>query len=97
MERNEKLEKVWTEMIHDRKNIILNNESTTRSREDHLEWCKTRALEYIDRGDSRNAVLSFISDMSKHPETENNRALQILPLIINSSPMEVKKFIQGFN
>jgi hypothetical protein len=40
-----------------------------RTREEHLEWCKQRAREYLDRGDLANAVASMGSDMDKHPET----------------------------
>lgn len=39
-------------------------------REQHLAWCKERALAYVDRGDLVNALASFTSDMSKHPETD---------------------------
>jgi hypothetical protein len=40
-----------------------------RTREEHLEWCKERAREYLDRGDLANAVASMGSNMDKHPET----------------------------
>ena len=40
-----------------------------RTREEHLEWCKQRAREYLDRGELANAVASMGSDMDKHPET----------------------------
>jgi hypothetical protein len=40
-----------------------------RTREEHLEWCKQRAREYLDRGDLANAVASMGSDLDKHPET----------------------------
>jgi hypothetical protein len=40
-----------------------------RTREEHLEWCKERAREYLDRGDLANAVASMGSDMDNHPET----------------------------
>jgi hypothetical protein len=40
-----------------------------RTRAEHLEWCKQRAREYLDRGDLANAVASMGSDMDKHPET----------------------------
>jgi hypothetical protein len=40
-----------------------------KTREEHLEWCKQRAREYLDRGDLANAVASMGSDMDKHPET----------------------------
>ena len=40
-----------------------------RTREEHLEWCKQRAREYLDRGELADAVASMGSDMDKHPET----------------------------
>jgi hypothetical protein len=36
---------------------------------EHLEWCKSRALEYLEQGDLLQAHASMISDLSKHPET----------------------------
>jgi hypothetical protein len=39
------------------------------TREEHLEWCKQRAREYLDRGELADAVASMGSDMDKHPET----------------------------
>ena len=40
-----------------------------RTREEHLEWCKQRAREYLDRGELADAVASMGSDMDSHPET----------------------------
>lgn len=40
------------------------------TREEHLAWCKKRALEYLDHGDIQGAFSSFASDMGKHPETK---------------------------
>jgi hypothetical protein len=42
----------------------------TDTREDHLAWCKERALAYVDRGDLVNALASMGSDMRKHPDTD---------------------------
>ena len=39
------------------------------SRDQHLEWCKDRAMVYIDDHDLINAMASFASDLRKHPET----------------------------
>jgi hypothetical protein len=39
------------------------------TREEHLEWCKARAREYLDQGDVINAIASMLSDLSKHDET----------------------------
>jgi len=45
------------------------------NRQGHLEWCKKRAIEYVDNGDLNNAFASFQSDMGKHNETANHMAL----------------------
>ena len=37
-------------------------------RDEHLTWCKQRALEYLDRGEIANALASMGSDLAKHPE-----------------------------
>ena len=36
-----------------------------RSRAEHLAWCKTRALAYVDNGDCASAVVSLLSDLGK--------------------------------
>jgi hypothetical protein len=43
----------------------------TVTRDEHLAWCKKRALEYVDAGDLTNAVASMGSDLKKHPDTDN--------------------------
>lgn len=57
------------------------------SREDHLAWCKSRALECVARGDLHEAVASMISDMQKHPLTDT-RALGDLAM---AGMMDAKK------
>jgi hypothetical protein len=39
-----------------------------RDREEHLKWCKERALEYLDCGDVANAIASMSSDLRKHED-----------------------------
>lgn len=36
-------------------------------RSDHLDWCRIRALEYLDIGRPDLAFVSFVSDLSKIP------------------------------
>jgi hypothetical protein len=38
------------------------------TREEHLNWAKTRAFEYLDRNEPDNALASILSDLGKHPE-----------------------------
>ena len=47
------------------------------SRAQHLEWAKARALEYVELGQLRYALNSTVSDLRKHPETENHLAIQL--------------------
>jgi hypothetical protein len=42
------------------------------TRQEHLDWCKLRALQYYDTGDVNQAFASMSSDFSKHPETEEH-------------------------
>lgn len=70
-------------------------------RREHLKWCKDRALEYVNMGDTQQAFASFSSDMSKHPETANHSALQLGTSLFVAghlnSKAEMEKWINGFN
>ena len=71
------------------------------TRQQHLEWCKKRAHEYLANGDIQNAYASMASDLNKHPETEGHPAVQLGMMLMMSgklsSPTEMGKFIDGFN
>jgi hypothetical protein len=41
------------------------------TRDEHLAWCKRRALECIDAGDLTHAVAGMASDLKAHPDTDN--------------------------
>lgn len=47
------------------------------TRQQHLEWAKERALEYIRMGDLRNAFMSMQSDLNKHPELQDHAAIEL--------------------
>lgn len=68
------------------------------TKEQHIEWCKKRALEYVDAGNLKNAFLSFQSDMRKHDETENHSFLELFSLEYFAghlkTPKEMRKFIE---
>jgi hypothetical protein len=72
------------------------------TRDEHLAWCKKRALEYVDRGEIREGFTSMLSDLRKHPELENHKGGEIgvmfmtLPGWIDNS-REVRRWIEGFN
>jgi hypothetical protein len=70
----------------------------TRTREEHLAWCKERALEYVDRGELRDAVASMGSDLSKHPETKQSSTLMLLGIhcVLNGDVAGTRRWIEGF-
>ena len=73
-------------------------EQTTRN--EHLEWCKVRAREYLDAGDAPQAFASFASDMSKHPETAGHIGLGLGLMMLMSRPQtvdEARRWVEGFN
>lgn len=41
------------------------------TRDEHLAWCKRRALEYFAAGDVQQAVASMTSDLKAHADTDN--------------------------
>jgi hypothetical protein len=71
------------------------------TRQEHLDWCKKRALEYVDRGDMKNAYASMVSDLNKHEETRNHSAIQLGMMLMMGGYLakkeEMTKFINGFN
>lgn len=71
------------------------------TRQEHVQWCKDRAMEYVNDGDLQGAYASMTSDLGKHPETEGHSAIQLgMMLMIGghlSTAQEMGKFIDGFN
>lgn len=74
-----------------------------RTRQEHLQACKDRAMEYVNEGDLLQAVTSMMSDLTKHPETSVlSGALATLGFIAAQQAQEgdragVVRYIQGFN
>lgn len=70
------------------------------TRQEHLEWCKQRALEYVDT-DPQGAFTSIVSDLGKHPETAGHLGIQLgmMQLIggMLNTPAQMRDFIEGFN
>jgi len=71
------------------------------TREEHLAWCKKRALAYIDKGQVQEGLTSMMSDMSKHPETANpmldQLTVQLMMIGSLSTPAEARRHIEGYN
>jgi len=71
------------------------------TRKEHLDWCKQRALEYVETNDLQGAFASFQSDMEKHPETSNHLALEKGTMLLLSGNLsttyQMEDWINGFN
>jgi hypothetical protein len=71
------------------------------TREEHLAWCKKRALELVETGDVTNAWASMVSDLEKCDETREHPAIQLGTMLLMSQNLNtkdaMKKFIEGFN
>jgi hypothetical protein len=71
------------------------------TRAEHIAWCKQRALEYVERGELKNAVVSMLSDLRKHPETENHIGGEMGTMLLIGGHLnrtdEVRNWIEGFN
>lgn len=69
------------------------------TRAEHVRWCKERALEYIDLGQPQMAVSSMVSDMGKHPETEDAIRSQIvhgMTAARTGTTDAVRRWVEGF-
>lgn len=74
------------------------------TRAEHLQWCKDRAMEYVNKGDLLNGVTSMMSDLTKHPETAKSAdgPLAMLGLLAAQQAQSgdrdgVVRYIKGFN
>ena len=70
------------------------------TRQEHLQWCKKRALEYLDQYKIMEAITSMLSDLSKHEETREIGE-KLGPLgtmcVMNHDLPGARRFIEGFN
>jgi hypothetical protein len=70
------------------------------TREEHIKWCKQRAIQEMEYSkDPKQGVISMMSDIRKHPET-NSETLQMLGAMTLMGPLDERKareFINGFN
>jgi anti-sigma regulatory factor (Ser/Thr protein kinase) len=71
------------------------------TRDEYLESCKKRALEYLDAGDIEHAFTEMTNNLSHHAELKNHPGITIgiqfllLPGWIRN-PVEVRRWIVGF-
>jgi hypothetical protein len=70
-------------------------------RAQHLEWCKKRALAYVDQGYLQQALNSMRSDLAKHPKTADHPNIETGELLaiagLLSTTQEVRHYVEGFN
>lgn len=89
------------------KDILLSGyEGKTMTRQEHLNWAKQRAFEYLQPGkffSIDDAMASIVSDLGKHDETRHHVTMTC-PLMFQlrasghlSTADEMRKFIEGFN
>lgn len=66
--------------------------------DEHLAWCKDRALHYAERGKLKEAVASMCSDYEKWPNTKINGSLVMLAMLyISQQDIDgVRRWITGF-
>lgn len=71
------------------------------TREEHLVWCKQRALEYVKNGDLAQAFTSMSSDLGKHKETQGHSAIELGMMLMMGGQLDteakMRDFIEGFN
>jgi len=67
------------------------------TRAEHLQWSKTRALEYVERGDYVQAVASMISDLGKHEGTKGLQSVAALIMLSVRDKESAKSFVEGLN
>lgn len=82
-----------------RRNVGRAYRSAKRN-ETRAEWmafCKERALEYLDQGDTTNALASLCSDLRKHPDTANMAGFAVAAGMLHTSDVgAMRDFIDGF-
>lgn len=78
------------------------------TREEHLKWCKERAIKEFDFYDKQsrfdainNGMTSMMSDLGKHPETQSSTMQSLCMMTLMSNTIKNRQdfvnFINGFN
>jgi hypothetical protein len=69
--------------------------------DEHLAWCKQRALEYVNTEElSNNAWALMVSYLKEHPETAHHPGIEMGTLLRSKgclkTPEEMRRFIEAF-
>lgn len=71
------------------------------TRGEHLEWCKKRALECLERGCINEAYMSMASDLQKHEDTADHIGIELGMMQMMGGMLkgdhDMRNFINGFN
>ena len=70
------------------------------NRQEHMNWAKQRAMEYLDKSSEyysiSNAVASIISDLGKHEETKKSVKMAGMLIFTVTNHASAIKYIEGF-
>ena len=69
------------------------------TRDEHLAWCKSRALAYVERGELAGAIASMLSDLGQWDEPLYQ--IEMLKFLITAGMScktagQVRHWIEGF-
>ena len=80
-------------------NLLLALARELRSRRQHLNWCKRRALRLLNTGDAGGAFDSMLRDLGQHTETagaQHDFACAYATRRLGDDPKSLRKFIREF-
>src|SRR5262249_18844099 len=88
--------------LHSSTTRDITEENGMTTREEHLAWCKQRALEYVEHGDLQGALTSMGSDLTKVSggQIHDPTSLSFLiaeAVMFRQTPDAVRNWINGFN
>ena len=71
------------------------------ARAEHLQWCKDRAIEYVNAGNLDDAFASMVSDLRKHDELASHMGIELGMMLLMGGHLKteqkMREFILGFN
>lgn len=71
------------------------------TRQEHLDWAKRRALEYLDAGQPDQAIASMMSDLRKHESWATHDGFLATMFMVGmldvNDPARLRTWILGFN